>query len=110
MYPAVFDSATWRKSSRSNNGDCVEIAMAQTSATWHKSTRSNGNGNCVEVAGWRKSSHSNANGDCVEVAELSTVIGVRDSKDRNGGMLAVGAEGWHAFLTDLRTGRHDLPA
>ncbi|WP_243723267.1 DUF397 domain-containing protein [Actinomadura sp. 7K507] len=38
--------------------------------------------------GWRRSSKSTPGRDCVEVAELSNVIGVRDSKYPEGGHLA----------------------
>lgn len=54
---------------------------------------------------WRKSSYSGEREDCVEVA-LGEVIGVRDTKIRDGGMLVVSPVGWSAFIAVLaRTAR-----
>jgi hypothetical protein len=51
---------------------------------------------------WRKSSYSNGNGgNCVEVA-LGHAVGVRDTKDRDGGNLAVAPAAWTSLLTALR--------
>lgn len=74
-------------------------------AVWRKSTYSNGNGGCVEVAfaGWHTSSYSNGNGDCVEVAAGPTRVGVRDSKDPAGAVLAFPAATWAVFVAGLRT-------
>ena len=48
---------------------------------------------------WRKSTYSgDAQGECVEVALVETV-GVRDTKDRDGGQLAVPSRAWSAFTT-----------
>jgi hypothetical protein len=73
---------------------------------WRKSSYSNGNGgNCIEVTTpqWRKSTYSNGNGgECVEVAGLGHAVGVRDTKDRNGGNLAVAPAAWTSLLTALR--------
>lgn len=51
-------------------------------------------------ARWRKSTHSSGNGgDCVEVADnLPGVVGVRDSKDRQGPVLTFTPEAWRAFI------------
>jgi hypothetical protein len=38
------------------------------------------------------------NGSCVEVAATDTVIGVRDSKNADGPVLAFPADRWAAFL------------
>ncbi|MCM1020486.1 DUF397 domain-containing protein, partial [Micromonospora sp. XM-20-01] len=52
--------------------------MELTGAIWRKSTRSSGNG-----------------GDCVEVADnLPGVVGVRDSKDRQGPALTFTPSSW----------------
>ncbi|GIG90967.1 DUF397 domain-containing protein [Plantactinospora endophytica] len=72
-------AATWRKSSRSGEGNCVEVA----SASWRKSSRS-GQGDCVEVAG-----------------DLGGVIGVRDSKEPDGPVLTFTPPAWRTFLTAL---------
>jgi hypothetical protein len=99
----------WRKSSYSGNGgvDCVEVGIA-----WRKSSHSgNGGGECVEVgATWHKSSHSgNGGGNCIEVARgHPRVVAVRDSKDPDGPVLAIGPTGWRDFIADVKTGRHDL--
>jgi len=59
--------------------------MELTGARWRTSTRSNSNGgNCVEVAG-----------------NLPGVVGVRDSKDRPGPVLAFTPDAWRAFVTNL---------
>ncbi|WP_431875438.1 DUF397 domain-containing protein [Micromonospora marina] len=56
--------------------------MELTGATWRKSTRSSGNG-----------------GDCVEVADnLPGVVGVRDSRDRQGPVLTFTPSSWAAFV------------
>lgn len=78
-------------------------------AVWRKSSRSNGKGDCVEVAftGWRTSSHSNSNGGCVEIATAAVLVGVRDSKDPTGSVLAVAPQQWSAFLAGVRRGEFD---
>lgn len=50
---------------------------------------------------WRKSSHSETN-DCVEVKPDVGEVGVRDTKDRAGGQLAVPAAAWQAAIERLR--------
>ena len=78
-------------------------------AAWRTSSRSGGNGDCVAVAftGWRTSTRSNANGNCVEVAATDALVGVRDSKDPAGPVLAVDPPGWGASLAGIRRGEFD---
>ncbi|QOC92793.1 DUF397 domain-containing protein [Micromonospora craniellae] len=51
-------------------------------------------------ATWRKSTRSGSSGgDCVEVADnLSGVVLVRDTKDRDGGTLAFTPVSWASFV------------
>ena len=50
---------------------------------------------------WLKSSYSSSGSEsCVEV-RLADSIGVRDSKNRDGGTLCVSATAWAAFLAGL---------
>jgi hypothetical protein len=59
-----------------------------TGAVWRKSTRSdNGGATCVEVA-----------------TNLSGVVGVRDSKDRGGPVLAFGPAAWTGFMAAAAAG------
>ncbi|GAA2157264.1 DUF397 domain-containing protein [Actinomadura napierensis] len=52
---------------------------------------------------WRKSSRStNQGGECVEVAALSNVIGVRDSKQPDGGHLVLTTAEFAAVLRRLK--------
>ncbi|MGP4027005.1 DUF397 domain-containing protein [Actinomadura sp. 3N407] len=67
-------------------------------------------GECVELAGqWRKSSHSgHSGGECVEVADLTSVVGVRDSKDPDGPKLTFSVAAWSAFTREIKGSAHDL--
>jgi hypothetical protein len=58
---------------------------------------------------WRKSTRSNAqSGDCVEVCDnLPGAVGVRDSKDRTGPVLAFGPDEWRAFIDEVKSGALD---
>ncbi|MFI6759676.1 DUF397 domain-containing protein [Micromonospora sp. NPDC050417] len=60
-----------------------------------------------EFAGatWRKSSRSQNNGACVEVTQVSTTIGVRDSKDPASPILVFGPAGFAAFVKGAAEGR-----
>ena len=52
---------------------------------------------------WRKSTYSGANGgDCVEVAAAGGVVGVRDTKDRQGFTLPVGPAAWQRFVSGIK--------
>jgi hypothetical protein len=61
---------------------------------------------------WRKSVRSDNGGNsCVEVANnLPDVVGVRDSKDRSGPVLAFEPGAWSDFLHGVKSGEFDLPA
>ena len=56
---------------------------------------------------WRKSSYSGGNGgDCIEVAtttETACVL-VRDTKDRQGPVLAFSPQTWRQFASQVRVG------
>ncbi|RZT82115.1 uncharacterized protein DUF397 [Micromonospora violae] len=56
-------------------------------------------------ARWRKSTRSgNDAGACVEVADnLAGRVHVRDSKDRDGGLLTFTPAAWRAFVEPART-------
>lgn len=75
-------------------------------SVWRKSSYSaSAQGNCVEVAeaAWRTSSYSaSSGGNCVEVAAPGPVA-IRDSKNPDGGILAVSRRSWSTFLTTIRT-------
>jgi hypothetical protein len=59
---------------------------------------------------WRKSSYSGASGGgCVEVASFpSAVVGVRDSKDPDGAVLAFARQEWRTFVADVKAGQFGL--
>jgi Domain of unknown function (DUF397) len=60
-----------------------------SNAVWHKSTRS-------------------GDGGCVEVATREPVVGVRDSKDRQGPVLVFRFDEWNAFLAGVRDGEFNI--
>lgn len=53
----------------------------------------------IAQGAWRKSSYSSDQANCVEVAAIATAVGIRDTKDREGGHLTVPAPAWAAFLS-----------
>jgi hypothetical protein len=57
----------------------------------------------ITGATWRKSSYSGgASGNCVEVATTDRTVGVRDSKDPKGAVLAVGSKEWQRFADEVK--------
>nr|WP_120317292.1 DUF397 domain-containing protein [Catellatospora citrea] len=57
---------------------------------------------------WVKSSRSDSQGgQCVEVAVTPAAVGVRDSKDQDGAVLAFTTDGWAAFLSGVKAGEFD---
>jgi hypothetical protein len=50
---------------------------------------------------WRKSSYSTEGGECVEVATGPEVL-IRDTKDREGGILTASTSTWRELLSRLR--------
>lgn len=57
--------------------------------------------NMWSSAPWRKASYSGSQNACVEVAPAPQRVGVRDTKDRDGGMLAVPRTAWRTFVRSL---------
>ncbi|MFC4050464.1 DUF397 domain-containing protein [Actinomadura syzygii] len=57
---------------------------------------------------WRKSTYSDSSGgNCVEVAALPLVVGVRDSKDPDGPVLAFGRAAFGELVSGIRGGQYD---
>ncbi|HVT71290.1 MAG TPA: DUF397 domain-containing protein [Trebonia sp.] len=74
-----------------------------TDQTWRKSRYSGSQANCVEVATWRKASYSGGSGGaCVEVADATDLVLVRDTTNREGGMLRFSAAAWQVFTGELK--------
>lgn len=65
-----------------------------TAAEFRKATRSNNSSSCVEVA--------------KNLATTDGVVLVRDTKDRDGGVLAFTPAEWTAFTCGVRAGEFDL--
>jgi uncharacterized protein DUF397 len=61
----------------------------------------------LPITGWRKSSHSQGQGTCVEVGLGFDVVGIRDTKDREGERLVVDPASWQAFLRAVKGGALD---
>ncbi|WP_243722539.1 DUF397 domain-containing protein [Actinomadura sp. 7K507] len=58
---------------------------------------------------WRKSSHSGSSGgECVEVGRVYGANAVRDSKDPDGGVLALDRDLWAALMVQITRGEFDL--
>ena len=65
-------------------------------------------GNPPARPAWIKSSLSFSNGACVEVASLpGGHVGVRNSRDTCGPVLAFTPAEWHAFIGGVRNGEFD---
>lgn len=61
---------------------------------------------------WRKSSRSGSGqqgqSDCVEVAQFNDAVGVRDSKNPQGGRLSLSAEGFAELVARVKRAELDL--
>ncbi|AUS79739.1 DUF397 domain-containing protein [Actinoalloteichus sp. AHMU CJ021] len=56
---------------------------------------------------WRTSSRTNANGGtCVEIGRAANVVGIRDTKNRDGGTLHLDTTTFTTFLDALKQGRY----
>jgi hypothetical protein len=51
---------------------------------------------------WRKSTRSNNNGSCVEARHVDLATEVRDTKDRQGPVLAFTPDSWTMFVNGIK--------
>ncbi|WP_328665329.1 DUF397 domain-containing protein [Streptomyces sp. NBC_00322] len=63
----------------------------------------------AEESAWFKSSYSNdTGGACVEIANLTSQVGIRDSKNKKGPALVVPTGAWSSFIGLVRAGDVDF--
>ncbi|MFI0470776.1 DUF397 domain-containing protein [Saccharopolyspora sp. 5N102] len=51
---------------------------------------------------WRKPLRSSDSGNCVEVGSAPDLVGIRDTKDRDSGTLAVPRDAWARFVAAVK--------
>ena len=54
------------------------------------------------ITAWRTSTRSQGQGTCVEVGFAADVVGVRDTKDRDAGHLAIASSRWSDFVAAIK--------
>ncbi|MFI0711403.1 DUF397 domain-containing protein [Streptomyces inhibens] len=58
---------------------------------------------------WYKSSYSSGDtGNCIEIVDLSSQVGIRDSKDKSRPALVVSTAVWSSFVDLVRSSDVDL--
>ncbi|ASO21948.1 hypothetical protein FHR81_005589 [Actinoalloteichus hoggarensis] len=55
--------------------------------------------------GWRKSRWSQATSSCIEIGQAPGVVGIRDTKNRDGGTLVVGRAAFAGLLGAIKADR-----
>ena len=61
----------------------------------------------TELSRWRTSSYSGPQGNCVEIGYGAAAVGVRDTKDRDGGTIALSSAQWANFLRAVNHDRYE---
>ena len=62
-----------------------------------------------QAGSWFTSSRTGQGQNCVEVTTaLPGWVGVRDTKNRASGLLAIDRQQWHTFLAAIKEGQIDL--
>ncbi|WP_243790359.1 DUF397 domain-containing protein [Saccharopolyspora gloriosae] len=56
------------------------------------------------ISGWRTSTRTSATQTCIEVGGAPGIAGIRDSKERDGPVLAIPRARWQEFLEQLKSG------
>lgn len=63
----------------------------------------------VDASGWKTSTRTSQGENCVEVTTaVPGRVGVRDTKNRAAGMLALNQQQWNTFLNAINEGQFDL--
>jgi hypothetical protein len=63
----------------------------------------------VDASGWKTSTRTSQGENCVEVTTaVPGRVGVRDTKNRAAGLLALNRPQWNTFLNAINEGQFDL--